>query len=134
MNNDVALYWVQEAMQTAMLLAMPLLGAALVVGLLVSLFQAITSMQEMTLSYIPKILAVAVILLILTPWMLQVLIDFATQPERVYSHRWQVGDLIIWDERATLHRGRPWPYAEERTLSSLCITAQESDGLASIRP
>ena len=78
MNNDVALYWVQEAMQTAMMLAMPLLGAALVVGLLVSLFQAITSMQEMTLSYIPKILAIALILLILTPWMLQLLIDFTT--------------------------------------------------------
>ena len=79
MNNDVALFWVQEAMQTAMLLAMPLLGAALVVGLLVSLFQAITSMQEMTLSYIPKILAIALILLLLSPWMLQHLIDFTTQ-------------------------------------------------------
>ena len=79
MNNDVALYWVQEAMQTAMLMAMPLLGVALVVGLLVSLFQAITSMQEMTLSYIPKILAIALILLLLTPWMLQLLTDFTTQ-------------------------------------------------------
>ena len=78
MNMDVALYWVQQAMQTAMLLTMPLLGAALVVGLMVSLFQAITSMQEMTLSYIPKIMAVAMILLILTPWMLQTMIDFAT--------------------------------------------------------
>ncbi len=78
MNNDVALYWLQEAMQTALMLAMPLLGAALCVGLMVSLFQAITSMQEMTLSYIPKILVVAFILLILTPWMLQLLIDFTT--------------------------------------------------------
>ena len=79
MNTDVALYWVQEAMQTAMMLTLPLLGAALAVGLLVSLFQAVTSMQEMTLSYIPKILAVALILLLLAPWMLQLLIDFATQ-------------------------------------------------------
>ena len=78
MNTDVAMYWVQEAMQTALLLAMPLLGAALAVGLVVSLFQAITSMQEMTLSYIPKILAVAAVLLLLTPWMLQLLIDFTT--------------------------------------------------------
>ena len=78
MNNEVALYWVQEAMQTALMLTMPLLGAALVVGLMVSLFQAITSMQEMTLSYIPKILAVAMLLLLLTPWMLQLLIDFTT--------------------------------------------------------
>ncbi len=78
MNNDVALYWVQEAMQTAMLLAMPLLGAALAIGLMVSLFQAITSMQEMTLSYIPKILTIALILLLMSPWMLQILIDFTT--------------------------------------------------------
>ena len=78
MNADVALYWVQEAMQTAMLLAMPLLGAALAVGLMVSLFQAVTSMQEMTLSFIPKILIVAIVLLLFSPWMLQILTDFAT--------------------------------------------------------
>ena len=78
MNADVALYWVQEAMKTAMLLATPLLGAALAVGLMVSLFQAVTSMQEMTLSFIPKILIVALVLLLFSPWMLQILTDFAT--------------------------------------------------------
>ena len=78
MNADVAMYWVQEAMQTAMLLALPLLGAALAVGLVVSLFQAVTSMQEMTLSFIPKILIVAIVLLLFSPWMLQMLTDFAT--------------------------------------------------------
>ena len=78
MNADVAMYWVQEAMQTAMLLALPLLGAALAVGLMVSLFQAVTSMQEMTLSFIPKILIVALVLLLFSPWMLQMLTDFAT--------------------------------------------------------
>ncbi len=77
MNADVAMYWVQEAMQTAMLLALPLLGAALAVGLVVSLFQAVTSMQEMTLSFIPKILIVALVLLLFSPWMLQMLTDFA---------------------------------------------------------
>ncbi len=66
-------------MQTAMLLALPLLGAALAVGLVVSLFQAVTSMQEMTLSFIPKILIVAVVLLLFSPWMLQMLTDFAIQ-------------------------------------------------------
>ena len=78
MNADVAMYWVQEAMKTAMLLALPLLGAALAVGLMVSLFQAVTSMQEMTLSFIPKILIVALVLLLFSPWMLQILTDFAT--------------------------------------------------------
>lgn len=61
------------------------------------------------------------------------LIAFATSPERVYSHHWRPGDVLIWDERATLHRGRPWPYHEERTLASVCVTAVEADGLDSIR-
>ncbi len=78
MNNDVALYWLQESLQTAFMVCAPLLGAALAVGLLVSLFQAVTSMQEMTLSYIPKIMVIAALLLLLGPWMLSMLTDFTT--------------------------------------------------------
>ena len=77
MNSDVALFWTQEALQTAVLVALPLLGVALAVGLLFSIFQAITSVQEMTLSYIPKMLAVAAVLLLLAPWMMEMLTDFA---------------------------------------------------------
>lgn len=62
------------------------------------------------------------------------LIAFATQPDRIYSHRWSPGDVLVWDERATMHRGRPWPYDEERTLASICITAGEADGLGLVRP
>lgn len=62
------------------------------------------------------------------------LIDFATRPAMVYSHVWQPGDLLVWDERATLHRGRPWAYAQERTLASICISARPCDGLASVTP
>ncbi len=62
------------------------------------------------------------------------LIAFCTQRANVYTHQWRLGDVLVWDERATLHRGRPWPYAEERTLASICISAQESDGLGTIRP
>ncbi|NNE69664.1 MAG: flagellar biosynthesis protein FliQ [Rhodothermales bacterium] len=79
MTADVALYWVQQAMQLAVMLAGPLLLAALAVGIVVSLFQAVTSMQEMTLSYIPKIAIVGGVLLFLTPWMLQMMTDFATR-------------------------------------------------------
>ena len=79
MNTDVALFWVQEALKTAVLITAPLLGVALVVGLVVSLFQAITSIQEMTLSYIPKMAAVGLILLLLAPWMLEILSDFTVQ-------------------------------------------------------
>lgn len=61
-------------------------------------------------------------------------IAWCTQPERVYVHHWRPGDVLVWDERATLHRGRPWPYDEERTLASICISATAADGLEQIRP
>ena len=60
------------------------------------------------------------------------LIEAMTPPEAVYIHRWSPGDVLLWDERATLHRGRPWPYDQERTLVSICVTASAADGLAAI--
>ena len=60
-------------------------------------------------------------------------IAFCTRPEAVYSHKWNVGDVLIWDERAVLHRGRPWPYEDPRTLRSICCSATENDGLAAVR-
>lgn len=62
------------------------------------------------------------------------LVAFATRPEAIYTHRWRPGDVLLWDERATLHRGRPWPYTEERTLASICISARDVDGLQAVRP
>ena len=67
----------------------------------------------------------------------QVLIDEViaalTVPEAVYSHAWEVGDVLIWDERATLHRGMPWDYSEARTLASICVSARAADGLEAMR-
>lgn len=60
----------QSAMGMAFLMAAPVLGVGLVVGLLVSVFQAATQINEMTLSFVPKILAVAVVLAVFSPWML----------------------------------------------------------------
>ena len=62
------------------------------------------------------------------------LIGWCTQDTYVYTHRWQPGDVLIWDERATLHRGMPWPYEEPRTLASICISARDVDGLDGMRP
>lgn len=56
-----------------------------------------------------------------------------TGPGCIYSHRWRPGDLIVWDERAVLHRGRPWPPEEPRTLVSICVSLQDADGLAAMR-
>ena len=64
------------ALGTMLLLAMPLLLTALVIGLLVGVFQAATQINEMTLSFIPKLLALAAVAILTGPWMLQLLIDF----------------------------------------------------------
>ncbi len=85
MTPDVALYWTQAAMKLTLLIAAPLLGAALVVGLAVSLFQAMTSIQEMTLSMIPKMLAVAGVILALAPWMMTMLTDFTAEVFRAIA-------------------------------------------------
>ena len=58
----------------------------------------------------------------------------ATRPELVYRHVWKSGDVILWDNRATMHRGRPWPGAEERSMVRTTISATESDGLNEVRP
>ena len=65
-----------QGMRVTLLMATPLLMAALLVGLIVSLFQAATQINEMTLSFIPKILAVFATLILAGPWMLGLIIDF----------------------------------------------------------
>ncbi|CAD7849420.1 MAG: Flagellar biosynthesis protein FliQ [Olavius algarvensis Delta 4 endosymbiont] len=65
-----------SAIKTAILLAAPMLLSGLVVGLLVSLFQSVTQLNEMTMTFIPKMLVVALALLMFFPWMLQLMIDF----------------------------------------------------------
>jgi flagellar biosynthesis protein FliQ len=69
----------QKALVTAMIVSLPLLGATLIVGVLISIFQAVTSIQEMTLTFIPKILVVAAILYFMGPWMGQILIAFTAE-------------------------------------------------------
>lgn len=61
------------------------------------------------------------------------LASFVTQPAYVYRHKWQVGDVLIWDQRAVLHRATPWDYAQPRKLSSLCVSLGPEDGLDAMR-
>jgi flagellar biosynthetic protein FliQ len=79
MNTDVAIFWLREALRAGLMVVGPVLGAALLAGIIVSLFQAITSMQEMTLSFIPKLMAIAVVFFFLLPWMLEMLINFTAE-------------------------------------------------------
>jgi flagellar biosynthesis protein FliQ len=70
MNQDVVINLVMQAVTLAFKVAMPILLSGLVVGLLVSIFQAVTQIQEMTLTFIPKILVMILVLVIGGPWML----------------------------------------------------------------
>jgi len=76
MTADFVVSFFMEAFKIAILISAPMLIAGLVVGLLVSMFQAATQINEMTLVFIPKMLAVGIALLIFFPWMLQYIIDF----------------------------------------------------------
>ena len=69
----------QRAMWLTLQVSLPILGVSLVVGLLVSIFQAVTQLQEPTLSFIPKILAVVLVIVLAGPWMLNSLVAFTTQ-------------------------------------------------------
>jgi flagellar biosynthetic protein FliQ len=63
----------------AIMMAAPLLGVMLVVGIAISIFQAVTQINEMTLTFVPKVLAVFVVLVVFGPWMLSTMIGFTTR-------------------------------------------------------
>ena len=74
MTPDFIVSFAKEAIILTILLSLPMLGLGLIVGLVVSIFQAVTSIQEMTLMFVPKILAVFLGLLFFAPWMLEKMI------------------------------------------------------------
>lgn len=76
MNTEVGVYWVQQMLTATVVLSGPLLMSALVVGLVISIIQAATSVQEMTLSYVPKMVAIVVLLFLFIGYMLQYMISF----------------------------------------------------------
>jgi len=78
MTQELALYLTSQALITALLVSAPLLLAGLVVGVLISMFQAVTQINEMTLSFIPKIVVTALVLLLAVPWMAGKVMDFVT--------------------------------------------------------
>ncbi|MGI4856691.1 MAG: flagellar biosynthesis protein FliQ [Janthinobacterium lividum] len=79
MTPETVMTIAHQAMQVALMLSAPLLLVALVVGLVVSLFQAATQINESTLSFIPKLIAVFVALIIAGPWMLNLMLDYMRQ-------------------------------------------------------
>jgi alpha-ketoglutarate-dependent 2,4-dichlorophenoxyacetate dioxygenase len=62
------------------------------------------------------------------------LIEDATQQRDTYLHRWRPGDVVMWDNRASMHRGRPWPGAQARLMVRTTVSARVADGLDRLRP
>ncbi|TAL13613.1 MAG: flagellar biosynthesis protein FliQ [Aquabacterium sp.] len=78
MSSDFALQLAAQLLWNAALIGAPVLGITLAVGLLISVFQAVTQIQEMSLSFVPKLLAAVLALVVFGPWMLKRLVGFAT--------------------------------------------------------
>ncbi len=90
MGNEVVIEITNSAMKTALMLSAPMLLGALFIGVLVSLFQAVTQINEQTLSFIPKILVIVGALVFFSPWMLDTMTEYTREtflriPEMVQS-------------------------------------------------
>jgi flagellar biosynthetic protein FliQ len=78
MSEQFVVYVFREAFYTTLLVSSPILVLSLVVGLLISIVQAATSIQEFTLTFVPKVIVVAVVTVLTLPWMIDVLVTFTT--------------------------------------------------------
>jgi flagellar biosynthetic protein FliQ len=79
MSPDLVTQLARDAIEVTLYLSLPILGIGLVVGLLISLFQAVTQIQEVTLVFVPKIVVVLVSLILLSPWMMQKMMNYTEQ-------------------------------------------------------
>ena len=79
MSPEAVMTIMQESMEMMLTISGPILGAGLAIGVLVGIVQAVTQIQEMTLTFVPKILVTVVVLMFAFPWMLQSMIDFTTR-------------------------------------------------------
>ena len=94
MSLETVIDLTRQMLLTALLLAAPILVTALTVGLFVSILQAITQIHEMTLTFIPKILAIVVMVLVLAPWILQPLIGYAVRTFSTMNNYLDVGSQL----------------------------------------
>jgi flagellar biosynthetic protein FliQ len=78
LNEAVAISLARETLWVALQVGAPILGATLVIGVVVSIIQAVTQVNEMTLTFVPKVIGVFVAMLLFGPWMLQTLVSFTT--------------------------------------------------------
>ncbi len=76
MSEQLVVYLFREAFYTMLLVSAPMLAISLFVGLIIAVFQAATSIQEITLTFVPKIIVVAIVAVLTLPWMMEVMISF----------------------------------------------------------
>jgi len=79
MSPEMVVRVAKETIEITLYVSLPIMGVGLVVGLIVSLFQAVTQVHEMTLTFVPKIVAVLLSLLFLLPWMMQKMVSYTEQ-------------------------------------------------------
>jgi len=79
MDSSFALYLGRHTLETALMLAAPILIVCMVVGIVITLFQAVTSIRDMTLTIVPKLLALGAVMLLFSSWMLQVTLRFTLE-------------------------------------------------------
>jgi len=79
MTPDSVIQIGSEAIKMVLMISLPMLGVALVVGIAISLFQAVTQIQEMTLTFVPKIIAVFVAMILAAPWMTEKMVSFTKE-------------------------------------------------------
>ena len=82
MSENMIIYIVKDAIQTGLMIAAPILIASIAVGLIISIFQATTQIQEQTLTFVPKLVVVAVVGVIAGNWMMHIMVNFT---EKIFS-------------------------------------------------
>lgn len=76
MTDEFAIELIRSTLMIVLTIAVPMLMAGMIVGLIISLFQSVTSIQDQTLTFVPKIIIIVIVAVVLTPWMVQLLIAF----------------------------------------------------------
>ncbi|MFC1637585.1 flagellar biosynthesis protein FliQ [Candidatus Margulisiibacteriota bacterium] len=78
MGQDFAVQVIYQAVVTILLVSMPVVGVGLMVGFMISLFQAVTQIQEQTLTFVPKVISVLLMVAFTSPWIISMMVDFTT--------------------------------------------------------
>ncbi|MCD4693722.1 MAG: flagellar biosynthesis protein FliQ [Calditrichales bacterium] len=79
MTTDFVIYICREALMTTLYILLPILGTGMAVGLMIGIFQATTQINEMTLTFVPKIILVFLVIFLLMPWFLDLMMSFTTE-------------------------------------------------------